>query len=152
MHKRIDTPLFAQIQVRQFQNHVILKSKKDKILPFLKTHRIFSCRNEMQQRRKWRKKYEYQWAITEAARRQYCSLLASNVLQLVVPVPSLACTYVIDRMYTQFQLVQNSNSAGSSGTQQLRKIGKVYIFISVVFKSFTILVWILIVGKGSNLW
>jgi hypothetical protein len=86
------------------------------------------------------------------ARRQYCRLSASNVLQLVVPVTSLACSYIVDHMHTQFQLVQNSNSAGSSGTQQLRKVRKVYIFISVVFKRFTILVWILIWERASNLW
>jgi hypothetical protein len=72
---------------------------------------------------------EYLSELTHAKGQSHCGRYISSELEFRFQPDWLEETYVVDHMYTQFRLGQNSTWAGFSGTQLLRKSGSVCICI-----------------------
>jgi hypothetical protein len=58
----------------------------------------------------------YCWAMTRAAEQSCCVPSGSRVFEIGFKLDYLVCTYVVDRIYTQFRLAQNSPLIGYSVT------------------------------------
>lgn len=69
---------------------------------------------------------DYWWTMTKEVGRSHCSLSGSSMLEFGFQLDSVAYTYIVEHIHTQFWLLQNTTCYGPSRIQLLCKLGNVW--------------------------